>query len=255
MFFVLSKMLLFLLSPFFWFFLSLGLYLFWKKERWKKHLKWTTIGILVFFSNSVIFSEFCGLWEYEGIRASKLKQYDVAIVLGGMAEYNGDLDVLSLRRPGDRIFQAITLYKTGKVKKILISGDSGHLTDRGLHEARQMKKVLVSWGIPKEDIITEEKSVNTYQNARETKKLLDKSYPEFKSFLLITSGMHMRRAKACFDKQGLKCTPYPTDLYTNRSGSYYWDQYIIPNMHNFHLWQDLLKEMVGYVTYDVVGYI
>jgi len=255
MFFILSKLLLFLLSPFFWFLLCIGLYFFWKNPRWKKQLKWTAVGIFFFFSNSVLFSEFCGLWEYPGVKQEQLKTYDVAIVLGGMSEYNNDLKVLSIRRPGDRIFQAITLYKKGKVKKILISGDSGYLNDRGLHEARQMKETLVTWGIPAKDIITEEKSKNTYENALETKKLIDRSYPEFDSFLLVTSGIHMRRALGCFERQGLKCTPYSTDLYTNQTGNYYWDQYLIPNMSNFSQWKDLLKETVGYVTSDKVVYI
>lgn len=255
MFFILSKALLFLLSPFFWLMLCVGLYFFWRKPRWKKTLKWTSVAIFLIFSNSVIFSLFCGLWEYPGKRETQLKKHDVAIVLGGMAEYNNDLDVLSIRRPGDRIFQAVTLYKKGKVRKILISGDSGHLTDRVLHEARQMKKILVGWGIPETDILTEEKSVNTHENAMETVKLLNRSYPELKSFVLITSGLHMRRALGCFQKEGLTCTPYPTDLYTNRTGNFYWDQYLIPNVRNFSIWHDLLKEVVGYVTYDIVGYI
>ena len=29
--------------------------------------------------------------------------------------------------------------------------------------------------------------------------------------LLITSSIHMRRAKACFDKEGLLTTPFPVD--------------------------------------------
>lgn len=65
----------------------------------------------------------------------------------------------------------------------------------------------------------------------------------------------MRRALGCFEKQGMKCTPYSTDLYTNRTGNYQWDQYLIPNGDNFYTWQNLLKEMVGYMVYDVVGYI
>ena len=255
MFFFFSKMLLFVLSPFFWLMLCIGLYLFWKNQRWKTTLKWVSLGIFLFFSNSVIFSLFCSTWEYPGLKEQDLKQHDVAIVLGGMSEYNNDLKTLSIRRPADRIFQAITLYKKGKVKKILISGDSGHLSDRGLHEARQMKEILVGWGIPETDIITEEKSVNTHENARNTCKLLRTSYPEMKSFVLVTSGLHMRRALGCFQKEGLQCTPYPTDLYTNQTRSFFWDQYLIPNVHNFSLWQDLLKEMVGYLTYDAIGYI
>ena len=142
-----------------------------------------------------------------------------------MVEYNGDIDNISLRRSGDRIFQAITLYSTGHIKKILISGDSGQVGERGLHEAKQLKEVLLKWGIPEEDIITEEVSKNTFENAQETKKVLAK-YPELKSKLLITSGTHMRRALGCFQKQGIKCACFSTDHYVNQSGNYHWDQYI-----------------------------
>jgi hypothetical protein len=65
----------------------------------------------------------------------------------------------------------------------------------------------------------------------------------------------MRRAKACFDKVGMACDTYSTDLYTGPKHTYYWDQYIIPNVDNFSMWEHLIKEWVGYITYDIVGYI
>ena len=255
MFFILSKALLFLLSPFFWLIVCIGFYFFRKNSKWKPRFKWIAVFLFFFFTNSVIFSEFCRLWEEPGSKVSEVKTHDVAIVLGGMFEYNGDLETLSIRRQGDRLFQAISLYKSGKVSKLLISGDSGFVTDRGLHEAKQIKEILILWGIPETDIITEEKSTNTHENALETKKILDKSYPHFSKFILVTSGMHMTRALACFEKEGLTCTPYSTDLYSNQTRNYYWDQYIIPNVDNFNTWNKLMKEMVGYVAYDVVGYI
>lgn len=255
MFFVLSKALLFLLSPFFWLVVCTGILLFIKHKRWKKRLKWTAVSLFLFFSNSVIFSEFCGLWEIPGKRFEQVGTYDVGIVLGGMSEYNGDLDVISLRRQGDRLFQAISLYHKGKVKKLLISGDSGHITDRGLHEARQMKEILLEWGIPEEDILAEEFSKNTHENALETAKILRKKNLDNSRLLLITSGIHMRRSLACFKREGLKCDSFSTDLYTNQTGSYHWDQYIIPNVDNFLQWHKLLKEIVGYITYDLKDYI
>ena len=255
MFFILSKALLFILSPFFWLVVTTGLFYFLKNERWKKRMKWFSIGIFVFFSNSVIFSTFCGMWEIPGKKMATVKTYDVGIVLGGMAEYNGDLDEISFRRQGDRLMQALTLYHTGKVKKLLISGDSGHVTDRGLHEAKQVKAILIKWGIPEEDIITEEISKNTYENALETAKILKKDYPEIQSYLLITSGIHMRRARACFERQELRCGTFSTDLYSNRTGNFHWDQYFIPNVDNFVQWHKLMKETVGYIVYDMKGYI
>ena len=189
-----------------------------------------------------------------GTKISEVKQHDVAIVLGGMSDYNNDLDELTIYRQADRIFQAITLYRTGKVKKILISGDSGYITDRGLHEARQMKSILVKWGFPPEDILTEDISKNTHENAKESAKVL-KKHKELKSYLLVTSGTHMKRSLACFKKEGLNCTPFSTDLLTNKTGSFHWDQYFIPNMDNFGGWNKLIKEMVGYIAYSIAGYI
>lgn len=256
MFFILSKALLFLLSPFFWILLGVLVYFFRKKEdKWKKRIKWTVIGLFFFFSNSVLFSEFCRMWEVPGSRTEQVGEYEVGIVLGGMFEYDGDLNRLSIRRQGDRFVQAVTLYKTGKIKKILISGDSGFVTDRGLHEAKQIKSLLLKWGIPEEDIITEGKSRNTHENAKFTVELLKQEGFSGRNCLLITSGIHMKRALGCFEREGLTCVPFSTDLYTNRTRNYYWDQYIIPNTDNLRLWAKLFKEIVGYVTYDVRGYI
>ncbi len=195
------------------------------------------------------------MWEIPGTTLNAAKKHDVAIVLGGMFEYNGDLDEITIRRQGDRLFKAISLYKTGKVEKLLISGDSGYLSERGLHEAKQVKALLITWGIPETDIISEEKSVNTHENAVESAKILKQSYPHYNRFILVTSGIHMKRSLACFEKEGIQCTPFSTDLYASQSGNYYWDQYIIPNLDTFNLWNKLFKEVVGYISYSVVGYI
>ncbi|MFM8241376.1 MAG: YdcF family protein, partial [Crocinitomicaceae bacterium] len=179
--------------------------------------------------------------------------YDIGIVLSGMMEYNKDVERLSVRRGTDRIWQAITLYKKGKIKKILISGDSGYLVKDGLHEADQMKEVLLSWGIPNEDIIIENQSRNTHENAGFTKALIEKEYPN-SSLLLITSALHMKRAKACFDKEGLKVNTFSTDHYSEENADFTLDN-LIPSIDAFQLWDTFNKEWVGYVAYWVMGYL
>jgi uncharacterized SAM-binding protein YcdF (DUF218 family) len=255
MFFILSKILLFLLSPLTWIILGMAFAFFATSAKWKKRGKITAIVCLLFFTNTFIYKEFCRQWEIFGTPMKELKHHDVGIVLGGMAEYNNDLQTLSLRRGGDRIWQAISLYKAHKIDKILISGDNGDLTNKGLHEAQQMKDVLVSWGIQKTDIITETVSRNTYENAVETKKILQRSYPHCDSFVLITSGRHMRRALACYEGQGLHCTPYSTDLYTGPKRSYTFDECIVPDASTLSDWQGLIKEWFGYVAYAATGKI
>ena len=253
MFFLLSKLLYIFISPFAWFLIALYFAFFSKKELRKKRGRIAAISILLFFTNTVIYKEFCRQWEVFGTPVNKVEKADVAIVLGGMSEFNTDINTLSIRRGGDRIWQAITLYKKGKVKKLLISGDHGYVIDRGLHEAKQMQTTLVQWGIPKEDILIEEKSKNTYENAVETKKVLKKQFPEAKKFILVTSGRHMKRAEACFSKAGLKCTTYSTDLYTGPKRFYTFTDFIIPEFSVLEDWHGLIKEWIGFITYKITG--
>jgi uncharacterized SAM-binding protein YcdF (DUF218 family) len=255
MFFILSKLLLFLISPLTWVIIGIGFGFFSKSSKWKKRGRFVAIFFVLFFSNTFIYKEFCRQWEVFGTPLAEIKHHDVGIVLGGMAEYNNDLKTLSIRRGGDRIWQALNLYKAGKIDKILISGDNGDLTEKGLKEAIQMKAVLVKWGIPENDIITETVSRNTYENAVETKKVLNRSYPQFSSFVLITSGRHMRRALACYEGQGLHCTPYSTDLYTGPKRSYTFDEFIIPDVSTMYDWNGLIKEWFGYMAYSATGKI
>lgn len=242
-------------EPFIWalilFFVS------WRAKRAstkKFSFRWAII-ILLFFSNTVIFSEFTRLWEEEGTKIEDVEHYDCAIVLGGMAEWDNGNERLSIRRGGDRIWQTINLYHLGKVDKILISGDDGYLIERGLNESAQMKKVLVENGIPEEDILIESVSKNTYQNAVESKKIIDQ-YPEIQSILLVTSALHMKRSKACFKKAGFQnFGTFTTDHYTSGKRGYAFDQYIIPDASTLRDWERLLHEWMGYVVYKIVGYI
>lgn len=255
MFFILSKVLSYLINPFNWILFFL-LFAWITKNSYRKKLFFKTgIILLLFFTNNVIFLEFARLWEPEGKKIEKVGHYDVAVVLGGMAEYNNDLDRISLRRGGDRIWQAIHLYHIDKVDKILMSGDSGYLVDKGLNEAEQFKQILMEECIPEEDILVESVSKNTYQNALESKKILDKT-PQQEKVLLVTSALHMRRSKACFKKVGFKnFDTFTTDHYTGPTRGYYFDQYIIPNESVLTDWNKLIHEWVGYMTYWLVGYI
>jgi len=254
MFFFLSKVLLFFISPFFWLIISGFACFYFRNRSWRKYAIILTSFIFIFFSNSFLFLTAASFWEVEGVKLKDVKHHDVAVILGGMSGYNNDLERLSFGQEADRLMQGISLYHGSKVSKILISGDSGYLTDHGLHEAKQIKELLLDWGIPEEDILTEEISKNTHENAIETKKTIEK-HPEIKSILLVTSGIHMKRALACFKKQKLECTPYSTDIFTNKTKNYYWDQYLIPNQTNFIHWNKLIKEIVGYYTYAIMGYI
>lgn len=255
MFFYLSKILSYAINPFNWLIILFLISIFAKTPKRKKRSFIIGFFVLILFTNNVVFLEFARVWEVEGTKIEEVGHYDVAVVLGGMAEYNNDLERLSIRRGGDRLWQAIHLYHLGKVDKILISGDSGYMVDKGLKEASQFKSILLDEGIPNEDILVETVSKNTHQNAVESKKVLD-AIPGEESILLITSATHMKRSIGCFEKAGFnEFGTFSTDHFTGPTRGYYFDQYIIPNESVLTDWHKLIHEWVGYLTYWIMGYI
>ncbi len=254
MFFILSKLLLFLIKPFVWI-LVLCVFAYWTKRPKRRKRSLILAAVLaVFFSNGFIYTSFLKAWEIEGIKISEVEACDYGIVLSGMASFNNELNRLSLRGGGDRIWQALNLYHAGKIKKIVLSGGSGQLIDKGLRESSQLAEVLENWGIPPSDIIVEPDALNTFQNAEQTSRILKASYPNLRTGILITSGFHMRRAKACFEKQNLSLEPFSVCVSDKTQGNPL-SSFIIPKVSVMSDWENLLKEMVGFVVYDCVGYL
>lgn len=248
---ILSKIVYFLITPLTWLLIAMLIWSFAKKKKVKQIAKIFTISVALFFSNTFIYKEALRLWEIPAINKSEIQKHDVGIVLGGMFEYDNDANRLSIRRGGDRIWQAIDLYKAKKISKICIVGKHGNVVDKGLDEAVQLKTQLVEWGIPAIDILIETESRNTNENAKFTAALFKQSYPHFDSFLLITSARHMKRAKASFDNYDLEVTPFSTDQYVGGNRYYTWDEFIIPSSDTFNGWFGLIKEVVGYVGYGL----
>jgi uncharacterized SAM-binding protein YcdF (DUF218 family) len=252
MFFILSKVLLILVQPSSWLIASICGALLFKNIKWKKKAKICSVILFCFLCFPVFLQETLRIWEVPAKKSIEIGTYDVGIVLGGMFCYNNDIKEISTLRSADRIWQALNLYHQGKIKKILISGDDGNIFDQGLDEAKQLKEVLLKWKIPKEDILVEDVSRNTFENAVETKKLL-KKHPELKRKLLITSGSHMRRAKAIFDHQKIFTHTFSTNMQTGNSRNYNFELLFIPTLNNMDAWDKLTKEIIGYFVYDITG--
>ena len=257
MFFLISKIFAFLLNPIIWVFILIILSLFYFRRNANRSRKLIIASLIVFyfFSNSFIVGEFMNLWE-KGITTDKYltKPYDVGIVLGGgMITIDTDSNRTSFRHNTDRILQAVKLYKTGKIKKMLISSGSGSLVYRDMLESSLLKNYLVTIGIPDSVILIDSISDNTFQNAVYSAKIL-KNETKNSKYLLITSAIHMKRAKACFEKQGIKVDIYSTN---KEAGKRKWsfDQLFLPSLNAFEQWDKLLHEIFGYFTYWIAGYL
>jgi uncharacterized SAM-binding protein YcdF (DUF218 family) len=253
MFFILSKLLAFLVSPFTWAILFLFVALITRNPKRKKRFAIASLITFFVFSNSFLFDECMRLWETPITRDQDLDStYDAAIVLSGMLEYDVVNERTQFNRRNDRLMQAVLLYRKGKVKKLFFSGGSGSLVHRSKKESLLVKPFLTGMGIPGDDILVETESDNTYQNALYSMPLLNKYFPNG-NFLLITSAFHERRTLACFRKLSLKVTPYSTDRYSGPR-KFQFDHFFIPNAEILFDWDTLSHEWVGFVIYKIMGY-
>lgn len=251
MFFILSKTLFYLLMPLTWVLACFLMSIFLKRPSLKKRFFRIALGLLLFFTNPFFINEALLAWEIAPTEIQKLKTYDVGIVLTGISNAQRQpKDRLYLNKGGDRLIHTLQLYKMGKIKKIIISG--GHFFEDDIHEGKEMKNILVSAGIPEEDIILEEKSLNTRENALFSAKILQEKFPK-KSYLLITSAFHLRRAKACFQKANIETDVFAVDFYS-QNRAWLPSHWLAPNEKSLYYWYVLLHEILGYVVYKIVGY-
>jgi uncharacterized SAM-binding protein YcdF (DUF218 family) len=255
MFFIFSKILSFLIAPLTWIITLLLLSFIFKNRYWSRRCLLYCVSITLVFTNPFLAGEAVSLWEYPITLDKDLAaSYDAGIVLGGgMITIDTQHDRLTFRNNVDRILQAVSLYKTGKIKKMIISSGSGSLVFRNMLEASLLKRYLLTIGIPDSVMIVDSLSDNTYQNAINSAQIIKKEFPKGK-FLLITSSMHMRRAKACFEKAGITVTPYSTNKETGKR-LFDYKNLIIPDIEALGKWNSLIHEIFGYIVYDVSGYL
>lgn len=226
-----------------------------KRKKLRKWAFTTGLTLLIFLSNPFIANEIFLLWEIPPTPIHLLKdQYSVGIVLTGITNMEkSPKDRTYFNKGADRIIHALQLYQEKKIKKILISGGSGSIFNKDVHEAEQLKWFLILANVDEKDIILEDKSRNTYENAINTAAILKEKYANG-TFLLITSSFHLRRAKACFNRSGLKTVAYGTDYYSH-DRNFNFDTLFFPSINAFNKWTILVKELIGITAYKLRGYI
>ena len=139
-----------------------------------------------------------------------LPRCEVAVVLGGglSGPRLPNRPYPDLAASADRVWHAARLFHANKAGRLLLSGGEVHTGDGS--EAEAMAVLLRDLGVPRDRILFEAASINTVTNAERTRAALKPFGPG--CTLLVTSALHMRRAKRAFERAGLEVQPAPTDF-------------------------------------------
>jgi SanA protein len=155
-----------------------------------------TVPVLLFAAaNAVV------LLGGEGTTSSlrEVPHAQAALVLGAQVMPSGKPSAML----ADRIAAAADLYRSGKVDKLLLSGDHGQWR---YDEVGTMRRALLARGVRPADIFTDHAGFDTWDSAQRARRVFD-----VRSVVVVTQSFHMARALFDARRAGLHATGYSAD--------------------------------------------
>jgi SanA protein len=126
---------------------------------------------------------------------------EVAIVPGALVQPDGKMSAML----ADRVTQAAALWKAGKVKRILVSGDHH---EWGYDEPDTMRKSLVADGVPPKVIFEDHAGLDTWATMVRARSIF-----QVHDAVVVTQNFHMPRALYLADAAGIHATGLTADLH------------------------------------------
>ncbi|MFO0660787.1 MAG: YdcF family protein [Polyangiaceae bacterium] len=250
-----SKTIDVLLSPMVWAMLLIaGVAWRLKKQRRERRVLCAVVVLLWCLSSDAVANS---LWRSLELATTstydKNATYDAVILLGGLVQDEADewAGGHSYNDSVERLLSTYDLLRTNHARAVIASGGASYKSAIAVPEARAIEQQLVEWGIERDRVIVEDRSLNTRDNAIESAKIIRER--GFKKLLIVTSAFHMKRALGCFRAVDLDVDSLLVDFRTydpaRRSGS------LLPRSSNFYISTAAIREMAGWWIYRLRGYV
>ncbi len=169
-----------------------------------KILLWL-IAAAVAFPTAVVTA--CNLWVVGSTwsnvfdDAADLKVNDVALVLGTSAKVAPTQPNLHFQ---NRLKAAVELFKEGKVKHLLVSGDNATIW---YNEPQDMKEALLDLGVPKDAITRDFAGFRTFDSIVRANKVFG-----LDTFTIVSDDFHVARAVFLARSEGLDVVAFPSEV-------------------------------------------
>lgn len=131
--------------------------------------------------------------------SGSVPKHDVAIVFGAGVWPNG----APTPYLESRLLAAINLYKTGKIKVLLMSGDN---STAHYNEPAAMKRYVVARGVPASSVVLDYAGYDTYDTCYRAHNLFGVT-----SAILVTHGYHLPRALWTCNSLGIRSVGVSAD--------------------------------------------
>jgi uncharacterized SAM-binding protein YcdF (DUF218 family) len=134
------------------------------------------------------------------------------VLLGGGTRYDGDKRLVPKRDAFVRIVVTAELYRecrrAGGACRVIVSGGNPQHHEQA--EADNYAPFLLARGVSATDLVRENESLDTYQNARNVASIVQPERDE--TLVLITSAYHMQRALLAFNAFGLDAQAFISNV-------------------------------------------
>ncbi|WP_426230915.1 YdcF family protein [Pararhizobium sp. DWP3-4] len=173
------------------------------------------------------------------------------IILGGAfeSEVIAKRGGIELNQAADRFVEGLKIAQSHPSARILVSGGDGSFSGKYDGDAHTSETFFSTFGIAPERLIREDQSRTTFENAANTKQLLEAN--GLSNCALITSAFHMPRSVGLFRKLGIAVTPWPVDYRTSGEATLGPD-FSQPSL-NAQLTTTAMREWTGLVAYFISG--
>jgi SanA protein len=170
-------------------------------KGWRRYLRWVVLCLTGLILVVVILN----LWvvgRASGRIFSKIEEVPevpVALVLGTSRYVRGQRNAFFF----NRIYAAVALYRAGKVRKIIVSGDNG---TESYNETDDMRRELIKRGIPEDDIVNDHAGFRTLDSVVRSKSVFGQS-----RILIVSQHFHLQRAIFIARAHGIDAVGFSAD--------------------------------------------
>lgn len=255
MFFLLSKTLDIVLTPYAWIAILLVAAIPWRRRslrRWRRRRALGVVGTVLLYAFSIEPVANAIQWSMERDTPSSYRPdvtYDAVILLGGVTDervmavtgqpaYNDNVERLTVTH---------RLLREGHAKVAILSGAAIDPSLERYGEARVMGDQLSYWGIEEARIVIEDRARNTRENAVYSAEIVRAR--GYQRVLMVTSAFHLRRATECFNAVDLPVDTLGVD-YRAHDRTKSW----LPRAQALATSSVLIRELFGRVIYRLQGY-